>query len=326
MRRKLINCCFSLFICFCFCILTCSCGQDPKVIVPDHDTSINNTSPSPDTSKDKNKPVSTWDNTPVVLVPKASGKKTYSCKVGVIDASNSSDGYIMVNYTGKNDKVKFQLTGPDGVTYTYDLHGDYEVFPLTAGSGKYKAGIFENMSGTQYSTAMSQDIKVKIKDEFGPYLYPNQYVDFSEKTLTVTKAKELASTASSDIEVVENVYNYIIDNFSYDYDKADNVQSGYLPVIDEIYRSNTGICFDYAAIMASMLRSQKIPTRLEVGYIEEAYHAWISTYIQNVGWINGIIEFDGKEWNLMDPTYASTSNSPKNFIAEKDKYLTKYVY
>ena len=78
--------------------------------------------------------------------------------------------------------------------------------------------------------------------------------------------------------------------------------------------------------MATMLRSQNIPTRLEVGYMGDVYHAWISTYIKDVGWINGIIEFNGKSWNLMDPTFASTSNSPTNFITENSKYITKYVY
>ena len=118
----------------------------------------------------------------------------------------------------------------------------------------------------------------------------------------------------------------MIRNFTYDYDKAASVKSGYLPVVDEVFQSNTGICFDYAAVMASMLRTQNIPTRLEVGYVGEEYHAWISTYIKDVGWVNGIIEFDGSNWNLLDPTFASTSKSPTNFITEDSKYLTKYVY
>ncbi len=28
-----------------------------------------------------------------------------------------------------NQKVKLQITGPDSVTYTFDLHGGNEVFP-----------------------------------------------------------------------------------------------------------------------------------------------------------------------------------------------------
>ena len=93
-----------------------------------------------------------------------------------------------------------------------------------------------------------------------------------------------------------------------------------------MFNSNTGICFDYAAVMATMLRSQGIPTRLEVGYMGEDYHAWISTYIENVGWVNGIIEFDGEDWKLMDPTFASTSKSPESFTTDDSKYITKYVY
>lgn len=233
----------------------------------------------------------------------------------------------MADYTGTNEKAKLQIKGPDGVTYTYNLHGGgYEVFPLTAGDGNYTVGVYENISGTKYSVAISTDISVSITNSFGPYLYPNQYVNFNASSLPVTKAVDLAYSANNDLEVVERVYNYIIENFTYDYDKAATVVSGYLPVVDDVYKANTGICFDYAAVMATMLRSQNIPTRLEVGYVGEEYHAWISTYIEDIGWVNGVIEFNGTTWNLLDPTFASTSKSPKKFITEDSKYLTKYVY
>jgi hypothetical protein len=267
------------------------------------------------------------DNTSTVLTPEAPGTSVHSCDVAVIDVSNSAEGYICASYTGTNEKVKLQIKGPDGVTYTYNLHGNgYEVFPLTAGSGSYTVGVFENISGTKYSTALSAQFEAGITNTFGPYLYPNQYVNFTATSLPIAKAVELAYPASSDLEVVEQVYNYIISHFSYDYDKAATVVSGYLPVVDDVYRSNTGICFDYAAVMATMLRTQNIPTRLEVGYVGEEYHAWISVYIKDMGWVNGIIEFDGTNWNLMDPTFASTSKSPKDYITKNSKYLTKYVY
>ena len=37
------------------------------------------------------------------------------------------------------------------------------------------------------------------------------------------------------------------------------VKSGYLPDVDKVFTENTGICFDYAAVMATMLRTQAIP-------------------------------------------------------------------
>ena len=269
-----------------------------------------------------------WDNSPKVLLPSADNTASYSGNGVTIDVSNSSEGYVMVEYTGSASRAKLQITGPDGITYTYDKGTGYEVFPFSSESGQYKIVVYEctNPENNKYAAAFSQEADISITNEFGPFLYPNQYVNFTADSLAVEKGAELAYSANCDLDVVTNVYNYIIDTFTYDYDKAKTVPSGYLPDVDEIYRLQTGICFDYAAVMAAMLRSQGIPTRLEVGYKGEEYHAWISTHIENVGWVNGIIEFNGTTWNLMDPTFASTSKKPKKFIADNSDYLTKYVY
>lgn len=304
-------------ILLCMSLVFCSCGAENKQ--SGGDSATKQSESSQDTKGSR-------DNTPVVLTGQADGTVTYGCESVTIDASHISEGYIMVSYTGTNEKVKLQITGPDEVVYTYDLHGDYETFPLTAGSGSYTVGVFENIEGTSYSTLFTQTIDVKIDDEFGPYLYANQYVNFDGNSKVVEKAEELSKPCNDDLEVIEQVYNYMISNFTYDYDKAESVQSGYLPDVDEVFEAQTGICFDYAAVMAAMLRSQRIPTRLEVGYAGDVYHAWISTYIEEQGWVNGIIQFDGKNWELMDPTFASTSSKPEDFITNTDEYITKFVY
>ena len=304
-------------ILLCMSLVFCSCGAENKQ--SGGDSATKQSESSQDTKGSR-------DNTPVVLTGQADGTVTFGSEGVTIDASHISEGYIMVSYTGTNEKVKLQITGPDEVVYTYDLHGDYETFPLTAGSGSYTVGVFENIEGTSYSTLFTQTIDVKIDDEFGPYLYANQYVNFDGDSKVVEKAEELSKPCNDDLEVIEQVYNYMISNFTYDYDKAESVQSGYLPDVDEVFEAQTGICFDYAAVMAAMLRSQRIPTRLEVGYAGDVYHAWISTYIEEQGWVNGIIQFDGKNWELMDPTFASTSSKPEDFITNTDEYITKFVY
>jgi transglutaminase-like putative cysteine protease len=308
------------FFLLCICLPLSGCEAVSKS-PPDAQT----TDP-PDASSGAEPTAGSRDNTPRVLVPSADGTVAYTSEVATIDASNASEGYLMVKYTGSNSKVKLQITGPDQITYTYDLHGDYEVFPLTAGNGSYAVTVFENISDNQYATALSENISITLSNEFGPYLYPNQYVNFTADSLPVAKAEELASSADTDLDVVSAVYNYIIETITYDYDKAATVQSGYLPDVDEIFTTKTGICFDYAAVMATMLRTQGIPTRLEVGYMGEQYHAWISIYTDETGWINGIIEFDGSQWKMLDPTFASTSGSPESFTTENSKYTTKYVY
>lgn len=339
--RKKCTFIFSVVLVLCLMLSACggeeeSAGNTPAVDHsgsnhtgdqnPDKDAANDNSGDSSLSTDTATTEKGARDNTSIVLTPVASKVTEYSCESAVLDVSNAAEGYIMANYTGSNEKVKLQIKGPDGVTYTYNLHGGFEVFPLTAGDGNYTIGVYENISGTKYSVALSTDINVTVTNPFGPYLYPNQYVNFDASSLPVQKAVELAYYADTDLEVVELVYNYIIENFTYDYDKATNVVSGYLPVVNDVYNSNTGICFDYAAVMATMLRSQNIPTRLEVGYVGEEYHAWISTYIEDIGWVNGVIEFNGTTWNLLDPTFASTSKSPKSFLTDKNKYTIKYVY
>ena len=80
-----------------------------------------------------------------VLTPIASGVTTYSNEKATLDASNVSEGYIMVKYTGSVGKIKVQITKSGSETYTYDLSssGVYEVFPLSEGSGSYSVKVFE---------------------------------------------------------------------------------------------------------------------------------------------------------------------------------------
>lgn len=271
----------------------------------------------------------TRDNTPVCLVPTADGVAEARNDVAVIDYSHAEQGYVCANYTGSVPKVKIIVTGPDEVDYTYDLHGNgYEVFPLSSGSGSYKIAIYENISGTKYSTCLYANVNVSLENEFGPFLYPNQYVCFNENSLTVAKGSELAKGADTNLDVVINVYNYITSSITYDYDKAEDPPTGYTTNVDEILESGTGICLDYAAVMAAMLRSQQIPTRLEVGYAKDAYHAWVSIYTEETGWLNGIIEFTGNKWTLVDPTFGanSTERALKKFIGDGSNYTLKKVY
>lgn len=270
------------------------------------------------------------DSTPKVLTPSADGVTVYQNDLASIDASNTSQGYVMVKYNGTNEKVKLQITCPDQSCYTYLIsdRGAYDTFPLTAGNGSYALQVLENVAGDTYTVSLAQSINVSIEDEFLPFLYPNQYVNFHTDSKAVSKGSDLAKDTYSDLDVVQNIYNYVIKNISYDTEKAQNVSYGYVPDIDDTLSSKKGICFDYAALMTSMLRSQNIPTKLEVGYSADAYHAWISTYIDDKGWVDDIIQFDGDTWQIMDPTLAATNDSAavKKYVGDGSHYVVKYTY
>ena len=265
-----------------------------------------------------------------VRVPTASGTTTYENGKVVVDASNISQGYVMIRYNGGKEKIKIQIT-KGAVTYTYDLNARdaYEVFPFSEGNGTYSVKVFENVSGNQYAQIFSKELTVNIVDQFLPFLYPNQYVNFSEGNAAVQVGAQVAAGAADEIGIVTNVFHYVVDNLTYDVAKAQSVQSGYLPNIDAVLAARTGICFDYAALMTAMLRSQNIPTKLVVGYTGSAYHAWVNVYITNVGWVDNAIYFDGHQWSLMDPTFMSSggkSEQIRKYIGNASNYQAKYSY
>lgn len=271
-----------------------------------------------------------------VHVPEASGVIVYggdSKSKGVtMDASNTDYGYVMIKCdNGSDARKKVIVQGPSGVKYTYNLNkkGAYETFILSDGDGKYTIGVFQNVEGTKYSTLFSKQLDVKLTDQFAPFLSPNQYVDYTTDCQTVKLAEQLTAGKTDDLQKVQAVYHYVVKNLTYDKQKAQTVQSGYLPVVDKVLAEKKGICFDYAAVMTAMLRSQDIPTKLVTGYTGSAYHAWISTYTEETGWVEGIIFFDGVSWKLMDPTFASSSNSSDaimKYIGDGKNYTEKYLY
>lgn len=273
------------------------------------------------------------DNTPQVLVPTAPGTSVIGNERISLDISNTAEGYLCARYAGSASRIKIFIITPDEVKYTYDLTAadDWAVLPLTGGNGVYQIEVYENVEGTSYSTLFKEpSLSVSLNDEFRPFLYPNQYTWFTADSETVKKAAELAQNADSDLDVITNVYNFTIGTIVYDNDKAAEAETGalagYLPDVDQVLESGKGICFDYAAVMTAMLRSQGIPVKLEIGYSGEAYHAWISAWVDEIGWVDNVIQFDGKSWTLMDPTLAANNSADavKKYVGDGSNYIVKY--
>lgn len=333
-RKRVVSFCV---ICLILALCTgCSqtAGEKPSSAQPGTEPTEENSKTGDDVSKETETSADkegsrAWEAE--VLVPEAAGTEVYGEGEILLDASNAPEGYVMLNYNGSNPKVKFQITTPEEVTYTYTVaeYGSYKAYPLPGGDGKYGLTVYEAASEEKnlYAVALSQEITVSIPDKLRTFLYPNCYVEFDASSACVKKGEELAKGCDTDLDVVASVYGYVTENITYDYDKAETVQAGYSPYPDDTLAAGTGICFDYASLMSAMLRSQQIPTRLEVGYVGDLYHAWLSCYIDESGWVDDIIEFDGSGWTMMDPTMASSGGSKEVLrLEEESGYITKYMY
>lgn len=267
---------------------------------------------------------------PAVLSPVASGTAVKSGGGAEIDYSNSKDGYVMARFASSSSKrLRVQVAGPT-TTYTYDLStGGWVTYPLSDGNGSYKVTVLQNTTGKKYAVLAAATFQVSLTDEFAPFLRPNQYVNYEGAANTIATAATLTRNITKPLDKVGAVYNYVVSNLTYDSAKAATVASGYLPDLDSVLASKTGICFDYAALMTGMLRSQGIPCKLVVGYAGTTYHAWVSVWTQEMGWVDNAIYFDGTTWHRMDPTFASSgksSSSIMQYIGDGSNYTTKYIY
>ena len=244
-----------------------------------------------------------------------------------LDLSATAEGYVAVAATSDR-RLKFQVL-KDDLTYTYNIESDGtpSVFPLQCGNGRYTFRVMENVVDTKYAQKYTTEADVQLEDEFQPYLRPSDYVPYSEDSQCVKEAAELAKGADTQLDVVGAVFDYICEHVRYDKEKAANVAKGYLPDPDETLSTGKGICFDYAALAAAMLRSQGIPTQMIFGYVspDDVYHAWNMFYTEETGWVTVEYKVSEKHWNRLDLTF-SANGADGSFIGDGENYADVYIY
>lgn len=243
------------------------------------------------------------------------------CQEGLcIDSSTLNRGLIKIGYAGKSsEKVKVMIE-KDSERYVYPLIPDGKIvgFPLQMGNGEYKVSVLTNVSGNRYAYIDTKKFELNISNQNTVYLNSIQLISWSSQSRAVKKNQEIVDGESRIPEKVDLVYDFIINNVNYDYDKVSKLQSNYIPYPDQTIKELKGICYDYASLLAAMKRSEEIPVKLVKGYSShvDGYHAW------NEILING-------EWVVVDTTVDAAynkSNVDFNFNKNKSDYTKVYEY
>ena len=266
---------------------------------------------------------------PRVLVTEAPGTDTLGQSPLVLDISNISQGYLTAISDDNGTTKNIQLSSDDGIVYSYFIKsGENAAIPFTSGSGTYQISCYEQIAGSQYAALYAQTLDVSLENEFLPFLYPNQYVNFTPESRACRLALSLLPEYATEQECINSVYDYVTTHIMYDTEKAATVEAGYLPDIDKTMETGKGICFDYAALMTAMLRSRDIPCKLQIGYAGDIKHAWIDVYIRGKGWVEHAISYDGEQWNRMDPTFAANSEDEEltsSYIGDSENYTLQFT-
>jgi transglutaminase-like putative cysteine protease len=232
--------------------------------------------------------------------------------------SKGSIGFSLANF---DDTAKLKLIiKKDGKQYLYKLTADGQAcyFPLQMGNGEYTVGILEKVEGKSYKYIKKITIDAEIENDLDVYLNPMQYNDWTNNEEFTTLIDSITENATTNEEITNSIYDYMIENFSYDYNKAANIQSGYIPSISLLANEKNGICYDYSAIFTAALRYKGIPSKLVKGYTTYvgSYHAWNQVYL-NDQWVTVDLTVDA---------YYNNYNISYNFTKETEKYTEKYVY
>ena len=245
----------------------------------------------------------------------------YASATAEFNRDNLSRGIISIKYnspnTAKKAKVLIQF-GEQKYQYNIKSSSAYVNFPLQLGNGSYQVGVYEQIEGTKYSQVAATTVALSMDDSSKVFLTSIQLVDWGEKMNTVTLAKELTKNKKTDSEKVEVCYQYMVQQFSYDFVKMKSLEYDYIPVIDDVLKKKLGICYDYSAVFASMLRSQGIKCKLIMGYTTNVkeYHAWNEVYVND-------------KWVVVDSTYDSqmyTNRIQYKFEKSRSDYKESYEY
>lgn len=245
----------------------------------------------------------------------------------LLDTSDAANGVIIAQTTAAQQMV-CQVT-KRGRTYNYwfdDAHKTL-VMPLSEGAGTYRLKFMQNTGGNRFVDVGDETVTAHFRYDKAPFIAANSVVNFNENSPCVATAASLAKQAKSDLDLTAKVVAYVEKHLTYDQALADSNPAFYFPDLDKTLATGKGICFDYAALTAAMLRSQGVPTKVYVGYIQvdgkQIYHAWDMVYIKNKGWITVKMAAEDHHWNRVDTTMDDTTDLSK---IGADAYTRRYIY
>jgi transglutaminase/protease-like cytokinesis protein 3 len=218
-----------------------------------------------------------------------------------IDISTVDQGIVMVQTpdTSSQNKLKKVLVQSGNNKQIFTLPAPFLTgsIPLTFGNGNYSVTLFEQVQNNEFRRMQTVEVQLNLSDPSVVYLQSIQPIMWDKEMEAIKKAEQLTASAYTADEKIGQVYNYLVQLFEYDHEKAAGQMSAdYTPDVEAAFQSDSGICYDASALFAAMLRSSGVPVKLVKGYAPDIkeYHAWNEVYIEGKGWITVDVTTDAQ--------------------------------
>jgi transglutaminase/protease-like cytokinesis protein 3 len=186
-------------------------------------------------------------------------------------------------------RTLFRVDAADGRNYVYVVRKNEDSgFPLQMGNGTYSLRVMEQVEGTKFRTVSKEDVSLNLRDSRVVFNQSIQNIAWTKDSEAAKKAAELVRGKTTADDKIKAIYDFITRTIVYDFDKIDRLTSDYIPSPDATLREKKGICYDYSALFAAMLRSQGISAKLIKGHTDlvDVYHAWNEVYLESQGkWV-----------------------------------------
>ena len=216
-----------------------------------------------------------------------------------VDESMLSKGGIRVNSHGETNKELLIRISKGQSHYDY-IYQEDETYPLQMGNGDYIVTLASLEKGNSYRVLAKEQVSLKLSQEPDVYLHSIPNIRWNNAEMVKQKANQLVTGLKTNREKAQAIYNFVIQNIQYDWNKASGLSNNYIPDLDQIYEESGGICYDFASLYAGMLRSVGVPTKLLMGYYRDdnqIYHAWNQVWLAEEGcWITVDTTHDSILW------------------------------
>lgn len=156
------------------------------------------------------------------------------------------------------------------------------------------------------------------------FLQPDKLVPTTG--LPAQLAAEQTKGATTQLEKARDIYDYVFRTMKYDKTGTGWGHGDTLWACD----SKRGNCTDFHSVFISMVRSQGIPARFEIGFPIPAdkhsaevagYHCWTDFYIDSIGWIPVDISEAWKHPELRDYYFGARDPNRVQFTVGRDLKL-----